>query len=850
MINDKTCLIISFGPVPTPKYQKIEGGGMRCWGLALGMQSKGYNVTVGVNSNFLLDVASINNISLINWQEDDKFKETINLYDIVIVNYSMGGPMTYIVDNISDHVRLILDCYVPIYIEVSARDSEDKATEYSNYSHDIIHYNKALQRGDYFLCANIPQKHLYTGVLSALGVINPYSYKKERILVVPFGIESGLNIDNPHNPYLSLGIKKSDFVLLWFGGLYPWFNINPLLDTVKKLSSEQSNFKFVIVGGKNPYNNHPDFVKQYTETHKYMEKNKLIDNSVYFVDWVDFSDRINWYQHANTVISINNVGEENIYSWRTRVMDYVWGEVPMLTNGGDPLSDELVASGAALPLTDTSKETLYSSILNLIINPTTIRVAKAKLSKQREHYYWQNVVNPLDDKLRLNDKPYLEEKLFKQEFKPDTIELIQKGGIKHKIRKIARLPRKVLGIVKKKGLKRSTKLVLSTISNRTKKTARSNSKKYYFFSHPIDHTGAPLVLLDVIDDYLNQVDKKDINIVYPGGDKSLLYRVSKMNILTDKMVLGIGSRIIHQQLGIKRDDFVLLNTVAIYPNYRDYVFGLLEKGKLNKAVWFIHEDIPEIRFDDKGLIARIKRLIQQDLIDIYVPSQQTADAYNNFFDTHIVKVMTLRVTVPIKFEVDKCRNDLNKLQFVISGTPSDGRKGQLLAISAFSKFMNDFYNNNQEKYRDFSLQLIAIGKKGDDYISTQIRSIGSGLLGNKIHYYPKVNKYEAMRITSECNVTICCSLNETFALFVAEGMLMGHILLRNTSSGCEEQIVDGKNGIIIDEQDISQFSKAIELLLNKSTSESTLKAMSSTSRKIASRFKSSNYYEQLNSTRK
>ena len=264
MINDKTCLIISFGPVPTPKYQKIEGGGMRCWGLALGMQSKGYNVTVGVNSNFLLDVASINNISLINWQEDDKFKETINLYDIVIVNYSMGGPMTYIVDNISDHVRLILDCYVPIYIEVSARDSEDKATEYSNYSHDIIHYNKALQRGDYFLCANIPQKHLYTGVLSALGVINPYSYKKERILVVPFGIESGLNIDNPHNPYLSLGIKKSDFVLLWFGGLYPWFNINPLLDTVKKLSSEQSNFKFVIVGGKNPYNNHPDFVKQYT----------------------------------------------------------------------------------------------------------------------------------------------------------------------------------------------------------------------------------------------------------------------------------------------------------------------------------------------------------------------------------------------------------------------------------------------------------------------------------------------------------------------------------------------------------------------------------------------------------
>lgn len=841
--SNKNCLIISYGPVPTPKYQKIEGGGMRCWGLALGMQSKGYDVTVGVNANFPVDVESVRDIHLVNWQEDEAFSQAINTYDIVIINYSMGGPMSFIVDHISDHVNLILDCYVPIYIEVSARDSEDKVTEYSNYSHDILHYNKALKRGDYFLCANTPQKHLYMGALSALGIINPYSYKKERVIVVPFGVESELNIDKPHNPYLDLGIKKDDFVLLWFGGLYPWFNIKPLLNTIKKLSTEQENFKFVIVGGKNPFNNHPDFIKQYTDTHKYIKDNGLLDKSVYFVDWVDFSDRINWYQNAKAVISINNVGEENIYSWRTRVMDYVWGEIPMLTNGGDPLSDDLIINKAAIQLLDTDESTLYNAIGEIVKNPKIISNTKEQLLQQKERYYWENVVKPLDDKLTLDEKPYLDEKIFKQQFKPDTVELIEQGGIKRKLRKISRLPRKLASIIKKKGVKRSIKLVLSTLLNRTKKISRPNSKRYYFFSHPIDHTGAPLVLLDIINDYAKNINKKNINLVYPGGEKSLINVIYKLGILTDKMVLGIGGRFIHAQLGIQKNDFVLLNTVAIYPNYRDYIFGLLERGKLKKAVWFIHEDMPEIRFDDLGLIERVKKLVSKGLIEIVVPSQQTAADYNEFFETDTVRALTLRVSVPKKHKVVRSEEDFKTLRFVISGTPSDGRKGQLLAISAFSKFLND-HKDEKDKYRDFSLDLISIGK--DDYISRQIRSIGDGLLGGRISYYPKVSKNEAMEITAKCNITICCSLNETFALFVAEGMLMGHVLLRNQSSGHNEQILNGKNGYIVDSNNLDDFTKKIETLLNKKLSDKKLLNMSKKSQDLATAFVEANYYTQFN----
>lgn len=846
-MSKKSCLVISYGPTPTPKYQKVEGGGMRCWGLAQGLHSRGYEVTVAINENFPVDISICDDIHLTNWTEDPTFANFLNTFDAVIVSYSMGGPVSFIVDHISDHVTLILDCYVPIYIEVSARNSEDQESEYRNYAMDVRHWNKALCRGDYFLCANEPQKHMYMGALGALGIINPYSYRTNRIFIVPFGVERSVEIPNKRNPYLDLGIKKTDPILLWFGGLYPWFNILPLLDVVKEISAENSEFKFVIVGGKNPYNSHPDFVKQYEIARSFAVKKKLLNKAIYFVDWVDFDDRYNWYQHVKAVISINNLGEENSYSWRTRVMDFVGGELPMITNGGDPLSDSLITAGAAIKLSATDKAALYTTLKRVFSAPGVIQEVCDRLEEEKKKYFWDVVVDPIDAILSTKSpNPYLEEKIFRESIHVAE-PLSQQSWLARQGRyakKLLRAPRKVLGIAKRKGIKRSLKLVRSTISNRLAKTAGPRERRYYFFSHPIDFTGAPLVLMDIISDFSEHIKPHLLSVVYPGGERDLVAKLRKSGYMLDKMVMGIGSRVIHAQLGIKKDDFVLLNTVALYPNYRDYVLGLLDNGKLNHAVWFIHEDKPELRFDDLGLVARVKRLIHENKISIYVPSRQTAKEYNQFFETDSIKPVTLRVQVPKQYIGAQKASDFNTIRFMLSGTSTDGRKGQLLAISALAHFMHKYYDKEPKRYRDFHLTLIAVGK--DDYVSSQIRSIGKALLEKHLTIHPTVPKDQAMQLTSKCNVTICSSLNETFALFVAEGMLMGHVILRNKSSGYHEQIKDGENGYLVDTMDIEKFADAIEKLLNKDgLSNSKLASMSQKSLNISKAFLNADYFDQL-----
>ncbi|MFZ2513639.1 MAG: hypothetical protein WAW63_04250, partial [Candidatus Saccharimonadales bacterium] len=132
--NTKSCLVVSYGPVPTPDNQTVEGGGMRAWGLAKGLVANNIDVTVAINEGFPQKRTEFEGVKLVNWRLDDTFVQLINSFDSVVISYCMGDPSVFVSENINNDVQLILDAYVPIYIEVSARESKDIQNEYVNYS--------------------------------------------------------------------------------------------------------------------------------------------------------------------------------------------------------------------------------------------------------------------------------------------------------------------------------------------------------------------------------------------------------------------------------------------------------------------------------------------------------------------------------------------------------------------------------------------------------------------------------------------------------------------------------------------------------------------------------------------
>lgn len=815
---------------------------MRAWGLAKGLQENGLDVTVAINESFPQGLPAHEDINLVNWAQDSNLIQLINSFDTVIMSYCMGDPSVFIAENIHDDVQLILDVYVPIYVEVSARDTDDMPAEYAAYQQDIARHNRVLQRGDYFICANEVQKIFYTGVLGSLGIVNPLSYRQDRIKIVPFGIHDTM-VKPSHNPYKELGIKKGDKTVLWFGGLYPWFRIEELLEAVKDLAQNDPTFKFVIVGGKNPFNNNPDLLRQYEIAQSFAKKNKLLDKSIYFVDWVEYEERIDWYGYADFVISINQPGDENAFAWRTRVMDYIWGELVSLTNGGDPLGDELLKNKAAIFLPELKASVIVKTIKSIYKDKDVIHDARNALSSIRPKYFWGNVTLQLKEIVGNHDVPSIAERLFTDKNDIDTNSQVAPTTPKDQSRlaKAVKNPRKVVAYAKKKGIRRSLLLGKDIIRGQVQKRT-SKSGRFVFIAHPMDNTGAPLVLLQIIDEVIEKYGARRVRLITPYIDKKIRARLIKKGIRIEKAA-QMGFHLTAAQLALQKNDFVFMNTVAVYDNYRDVAINMLAHDRIKKLHWFIHEDEQQLRvvmpvLESKQQVSKIGKLARSNKLQIYVPSLRVKKFYDELFETDTVENIPLLVDVPDEYRGAKTADHYKKLAFYISGTPSDGRKGQLIALAAFQEFALKYYAPNPENYRDFSLHLVAIG---NDYISQQIKSIGTSTLGERLHVYPSLPRHEALGVANDCNVSICCSLNETFALYIAEGMLMGHIILRNDTAGVDEQLKDGKNGYLITD-DIPQFAYAIEHLLNKKTNtDDDLQAMGEVSQTIMKPYADNKY---------
>jgi glycosyltransferase involved in cell wall biosynthesis len=371
--------------------------------------------------------------------------------------------------------------------------------------------------------------------------------------------------------------------------------------------------------------------------------------------------------------------------------------------------------------------------------------------------------------------------------------------------------------------------------------------QFIFISHPIDNTGAPSVLLQIVEEYASKYGPDRVRLIAPGITKAQENHLKSLGITIEKAVHAANLHFIRLQLGLRQDDFILMNTVAIYDNYRDFVLLWLRLGRLNHAYWFIHEDIAQIPIINAGFsrtqnIQGIRGLINGKKLSMLYPSKRTSQEYKDKY-SFTGRVVDLRVDVPTIYTKRRSADDFDEINILLSGTSSDGRKGQILALSAMQHFLGEYYKLNPSIYRRVHLNLLAVG--ANDYISKQIRWIASSVLKDYVSIDESMPKNDALKLAHKSNVVLCCSLNETFGLYIAEGMLMGHILIRNNSAGVDEQLIDGQNGILIDHTDIKDVSRAIEYLANKKTTNRQLSKMSTKSQQIMKTYTDSSYITQI-----
>jgi glycosyltransferase involved in cell wall biosynthesis len=279
-------------------------------------------------------------------------------------------------------IPTVVDLYDPFIIEnlhyFASRGAEV-------FHHDHATLEQSLLRGDFFLCASDAQRLFYLGALLAVGRLNPIAFEADPhldslIAVAPFGVP----------PPRAIAPRDLDEPRVLFGGIYDWYD--PILAIEAVALARERLSKITLT-----FNAHPN--PALTPQGKTAEAREHVRRKSYdfvrFEPWVPYEERAAYYDRFSAALLTFPQSVETDLSMRTRVYDYLWGGLPIVTSSAPGTDGILARYGAGIVVHGDSAHDFADAL---------VRALAADLSggAQRfaEEHQWSHTLAPLVEFVR------------------------------------------------------------------------------------------------------------------------------------------------------------------------------------------------------------------------------------------------------------------------------------------------------------------------------------------------------------------------------------------------------------------------------------------------------------------
>ncbi len=261
--------------------------------------------------------------------------------------------------------------------------------------HDRESLALALARADFFLCASPEQRLFYAGALFAAGRIVGGNFAADPglaglLAIVPFGVPQEPALGDRGRGRRALGVPEFGPLVL-FGGIYDWYDPEPLLAAWPALLGDHPNARLVFFENPNPESTPQQAFARARQRAREIDPS---GGSIFFSAWQPYAARADVYAAADVAVSIASAGLETELAYRTRVLDAAWGGLPSVTVGGGTIARELAAAGGALEC-DRDAAALSRAIGGLLRDADARRRAAAAARAFAAERAWGAVAAPL-----------------------------------------------------------------------------------------------------------------------------------------------------------------------------------------------------------------------------------------------------------------------------------------------------------------------------------------------------------------------------------------------------------------------------------------------------------------------
>ncbi|WP_345801870.1 glycosyltransferase family 4 protein [Microbacterium sp. AZCO] len=299
---------------------------------------------------------------------------------------------------------VVADLYDPFQLEQLEMNKYSPPDEWADeVTKAVSLLNEQLARADVFLCASEAQRSLWLGALSTVGRLNPVTYTEDPtfeslLRLVPFGLPEEPPVQERHGIKGTVpGIGPNDRVLIWGGGIYNWFDPVTLVEAVGLLADEHPEIKLFFLSARHFNPDIPE-MQALTDTVETADRLGLTGTSVFFNEsWVDYESRADYLLDADLGVSTHLWHAETRFSFRTRILDYLWAALPIVATDGDSFADLIRTRELGRVVPPTDPRALADAIRELIVDDAARELARGNVRAVREEFAWSRALAPLVD---------------------------------------------------------------------------------------------------------------------------------------------------------------------------------------------------------------------------------------------------------------------------------------------------------------------------------------------------------------------------------------------------------------------------------------------------------------------
>jgi len=319
-----------------------------------------------MNAKRILSGISIRETQVRRWLKSQNFKG-----EYLLVSTKPESVYFKKLHELSPETKLMVDLYTPILLEKELTLSKWKLQDWLTRIKNKEMVRKFLRRGNHFLVANRRQREYWLKISKELGA----NLTEGDVSVLPTG--AGRATSNKQQA-TTFGERK---VVLWFGGIYPWMDPEPLVEAFGKLASEFPNWKLRFLGGW-----HPDtgYGERFNKL-KQLAKISIPDGQVEFVPWQSEKDLGKYFRDVAFAVHLPKQTTEDYYAHRVRLLTLLEVGIPVITGGRDMVSDLIAVQEVGVKI--HSQEDLTRILSQVMSYPQMLSKWKSSTKKIQDIFF-------------------------------------------------------------------------------------------------------------------------------------------------------------------------------------------------------------------------------------------------------------------------------------------------------------------------------------------------------------------------------------------------------------------------------------------------------------------------------